>query len=76
MFELLQQAVQFVRTLFDRELSPKNCYHNIHHTEHVLERVTFLCENEQVTEEDKILLQTAAWFHDTGYTKRMMDTKI
>ena len=64
---LLQQAEFFVCNLFERELSPKNYYHNIEHTRHVLNTVTQLAKMEDCTEQDTLLLQLAAWFHDTGY---------
>ncbi|WP_299782336.1 Pycsar system effector family protein [uncultured Formosa sp.] len=64
---LIQQAEIFVSNLFERQLSPKNYYHNIEHTRNVLNTVTKLAEKESCTKHDTLLLQLAAWFHDTGY---------
>ena len=64
---LLQETEFFVCNLFERTLSPKNYYHNIEHTRHVLNTVTQLAKMEDCTEHDTLLLQLAAWFHDTGY---------
>ncbi|QDO94056.1 HD domain-containing protein [Formosa sediminum] len=64
---VLQQAEVFVTSLFERQLSPKNHYHNIEHTRNVLETVTRLAMMEKCDEHDTFLLKLAAWFHDTGY---------
>ncbi|MDW5289905.1 Pycsar system effector family protein [Formosa sp. PL04] len=66
---LLQQAEFFVCNLFETQLSPKNYYHNIEHTRNVLNMVTRLAEMENCSEQETLLLQLAAWFHDTGYVK-------
>ncbi|MBL0883148.1 MAG: HD domain-containing protein, partial [Chitinophagaceae bacterium] len=42
-------------------------YHNVQHTRNVVEAVTYLAEQEQLSERDKILVQTAALFHDSGF---------
>ena len=65
---ILQQAATFVTDLFENKLSPKNLYHNIAHTERVLENVTKISKYENCNAHDIFLLKLAAWFHDTGYT--------
>ena len=66
---LIQQAEIFVSDLFERQLSPKNYYHNIEHTRNVIDTVMLLAKMENCTAHDTLLLQLAAWFHDTGYVK-------
>jgi len=66
---LIQQAEVFVSNLFERQLSPKNYYHNLEHTRNVLKSVNQISKMENCTAHDVLLLQLAAWFHDTGYVK-------
>ncbi|MEL4308787.1 Pycsar system effector family protein [Joostella sp. CR20] len=66
---ILQQAELFVTDLFEKKLSPKNKYHNLMHTQNVVSAVTKIATYENCQPHDIFLLQLAAWFHDTGYTK-------
>lgn len=42
-------------------------YHGWHHTQSVLEAVQKLGKDEELTDEDQLLLNTAAIYHDCGY---------
>jgi predicted metal-dependent HD superfamily phosphohydrolase len=53
-----------------KELNPNLYYHNYQHTIDVCESVDRLAEIENVNGEDRILLQTAALMHDTGFIWR------
>ncbi|NME69633.1 Pycsar system effector family protein [Flammeovirga aprica] len=44
-------------------------YHNVKHTERVVQAVREIGENEGLDERNIQLLEIAAWFHDTGYTQ-------
>lgn len=66
---LLQNAEQFVRDLYapiDKEVY---AYHNISHTEGVVNASVEMGDHYQLPEEDRLALLLAAWFHDTGYIK-------
>lgn len=66
---LLQNAEQFVRDLYapiDKEVY---AYHNISHTEGVVNASVEMGDHYQLPEEDQLALLLAAWFHDTGYIK-------
>ncbi len=66
---LLQNAEQFVRDLYapiDKEVY---AYHNISHTEGVVNASIEMGDHYQLPEEDRLALLLAAWFHDTGYIK-------
>ncbi len=65
--ELLQQAEQFIFTLFKDKLSPEYIYHDFSHTLRVVQAVTVLAAGEQLSEEETLELKLAAWFHDAGY---------
>lgn len=42
-------------------------YHNTDHTKYVLKQATFLAGWEQVSDEDMLLIKTAALYHDAGF---------
>jgi predicted metal-dependent HD superfamily phosphohydrolase len=48
-------------------------YHNISHTQRVVEKVQEIAEVEQLSQDDVQALVLAAWFHDTGYTETIED---
>jgi|YNPMSStandDraft_1061717.scaffolds.fasta_scaffold20968_2 HD superfamily phosphodiesterase len=54
----------------ERSLAPNLYYHGVHHIIDVLRAAEILAENEAVYGKDKILLLTAALFHDGGYLVR------
>ena len=49
------------------ELSANLSYHNVSHTEKVIEAAKQLSDDEGLNDEDKILVSTAALFHDSGF---------
>jgi predicted metal-dependent HD superfamily phosphohydrolase len=53
-----------------KELNPNLYYHNYQHTLDVCESVDRLAEIENISGEERILLQTAALMHDTGFIWR------
>jgi uncharacterized protein len=48
-------------------LSPFLFYHDLKHTQHVIESAEYIAIQENVTVEDIHLIKTAALFHDTGF---------
>ncbi|NLA25324.1 MAG: HD domain-containing protein, partial [Bacteroidales bacterium] len=58
---------EFMLQKIEAEL-PKNLYyHNVRHTVNVISRVEKIGIEEKVSEEDLLLLKTAALFHDAGF---------
>lgn len=55
------------------KLSPKLTYHHWKHTEHVVEMAEFIGHKEHCTEEEIILIKTAALFHDAGFVNTITD---
>ena len=55
------------------KLSPKLTYHHWKHTEHVVEMAEFIGQKEHCTEEEIILIKTAALFHDAGFVNPITD---
>lgn len=53
------------------EISPQLTYHNYFHTiEEVIPAVDRLASIEKVGDEERLLLLTAAYYHDLGYTRQ------
>ncbi len=64
---------QYIRELFRDELPQGIKYHNSDHTFHPTKGVVAVANNlalsEDISENDRELLITAAYFHDTGYIR-------
>ena len=57
-----------VLSLMEENLEPNLTYHNLAHTEDVMEQVERIAIGEQVADQnDILLLKVAALFHDTGF---------
>jgi predicted metal-dependent HD superfamily phosphohydrolase len=65
--QLLSAARNYVTEYFHHKIQPELVFHSLNHTEEVVEACSYIAENEQLNEEDRLLLMLAAWFHDTGY---------
>ncbi len=48
-------------------------YHNIHHIKSVVDAVKFYGKKEQVSKQDLLYLQLAAWLHDIGFVWSPVD---
>jgi predicted metal-dependent HD superfamily phosphohydrolase len=64
---LLEQAEHYVRSLYDTHVSEKLYYHNLRHTEGVVEAATQIAQHYQLSDVDFFTVNVAAWFHDLGY---------
>ncbi|MCL2073524.1 MAG: guanylate cyclase [Marinilabiliaceae bacterium] len=51
----------------NNELSPRMTYHTADHTADVILQIEILGSGEKVTEEEMLILKTAALMHDTGF---------
>lgn len=70
MSQILEKASEFVFEILKKKLPDNFIYHNYTHTQRVVKSLNEIIENtHEVTEIDKEILNLAAWFHDTGYTK-------
>jgi predicted metal-dependent HD superfamily phosphohydrolase len=66
---LLLNAEKYVFSLLTKELSSDFFYHNLSHTQRVVNATKELIEGENISEVDANILLLAAWFHDVGYIK-------
>lgn len=64
-----EAAYKFAVDLLKNKLPGHLAYHNVPHTKNVVTAVKKIAMGEKVGEEDTLLLQTAAAFHDTGFTE-------
>ena len=69
MENLLIEVEQFVINLLNEKLDASFVYHNVSHTQRVVDKTKELIEGLQVEEKLANNLIVAAWFHDTGYIK-------
>jgi predicted metal-dependent HD superfamily phosphohydrolase len=69
----LKTVDQYIRELFRDELPDGIKFHNANHTLHptkgVVAAANRIAKNEGISENDRELLITAAYFHDTGYIR-------
>ncbi|MFT5215046.1 MAG: putative metal-dependent HD superfamily phosphohydrolase, partial [Glaciecola sp.] len=57
--------------LLNDKLDNKFVYHNLAHTQRVVEKANELAELAKLSELKKNYLALSAWLHDTGYTKQI-----
>ncbi|MHB0754459.1 Pycsar system effector family protein [Polaribacter sp. M15] len=69
MSTLIADAQKFVFDLLSNQLDTKYVYHNLAHTQRVVEKTKELIANIEIEEQNAENIEIAAWFHDTGYTK-------
>lgn len=55
------------------KLSQYLIYHHWSHTQQVLEMAEYIARQEQISEDEIILVKTAALFHDAGFISNIMD---
>jgi predicted metal-dependent HD superfamily phosphohydrolase len=65
--ELLQAARNYVTEIFTYQVKPELVFHSLNHTEEVVEACSYIAAHSELSEEDRLVLMLAAWFHDTGY---------
>jgi predicted metal-dependent HD superfamily phosphohydrolase len=67
MNNLLQEIKEYVVVLLTDKLSEELTFHNLGHTFEVVEALQKIIGQTALSEEDSLIVQTAAWFHDCGY---------
>jgi predicted metal-dependent HD superfamily phosphohydrolase len=65
---LIQEASTYVSDLLSHNLSKDIKFHTLQHTQEVVAACEKLAEYGHMSDEDRLVLLLAAWFHDTGYT--------
>lgn len=67
--QILSQARQFVTDFYSHRGKKEFVFHNLDHTEDVVEACATMADHYKLNEEDRFVLMLAAWFHDTGYVQ-------
>ena len=65
--EILEQLRTHVTWLFQANKDPRFLYHNLNHTEQVVENTVKLANHYQLSDHDFFIVLAASWFHDIGY---------
>tara|TARA_R110002049_G_scaffold17476_5_gene67942 strand:- start:2534 stop:3751 length:1218 start_codon:yes stop_codon:yes gene_type:complete len=69
MENLIIEVEKYVISCLNDNLDTAFVYHNLAHTQRVVEKTKELIEESSLSEIEKQQLIIAAWFHDTGFTK-------
>lgn len=69
--EIIKKAEQFIVGLFHSQELKNHVYHDVTHIQNVVESVATIGKAEGVSEEELEILLIAAWFHDSGYIKKV-----
>jgi HD superfamily phosphodiesterase len=67
--EILAAAAQHVEQLFNEQFSEVYVFHDLPHTQNVVEAAVLIGNQYKLSDSELEMLQLAAWFHDTGYYK-------
>ncbi|MBS1517542.1 MAG: HD domain-containing protein [Bacteroidetes bacterium] len=67
---ITEDAADFVFDLFKNKLQSIYVYHNLDHTEEVVEAIKKIGIKTGLNEEDLEIVTLAGWFHDTGFIER------
>ncbi|HBC03283.1 MAG TPA: hypothetical protein DC015_03575 [Aequorivita sp.] len=66
---MIEQVEKYCTKLLSSSEIEKLPFHNLTHTQEVVQNVKYLCAAMDVNIADTKLLIIAAWFHDTGFIK-------
>lgn len=64
---ILIKARAFLEELFDLHLPDQILFHDMEHTKEVVKAVNIICAAQGINDEQREILQLAAWFHDAGF---------
>jgi predicted metal-dependent HD superfamily phosphohydrolase len=71
--QLIDQAARHVTTLFAERQTPALHYHNLAHTQLVVQAAQEIAHSYSLSEEERTAVVIAAWFHDVGYLNNYED---
>jgi len=67
---ITQEAEEYIRNLFEKEIQESLKYHDIVHTEYVAHQAGIIGQNSGLSPEEINIVTVAAWFHDSGFVAR------
>lgn len=69
MEHIILEAEKYITSYLNNHLDASFVYHNLAHTQRVVEKAKELAEEAQLADTEKQQLIIASWFHDAGFTK-------
>lgn len=66
-YTLLDETKQYVTAFFQSHANEKLVYHNLAHTESVVNAAIEIANHYRLSDQDYFVVVAAAWFHDIGY---------
>ncbi|MBE9510478.1 MAG: HD family phosphohydrolase [Bacteroidetes bacterium] len=64
----IREVEEYIKDIFKEKIPERLTYHNIIHTDYVVNQAKLLGEKSGLNEEEMSILISAAWFHDSGFT--------
>jgi len=64
---ILIEAKAYATNILDEQLDHKFVYHDRYHTERVVQAALMIGKESGLNDDELVILELAAWFHDTGY---------
>lgn len=65
--KIYKKIEEYVTGLFEQMHAPALVFHSLDHTQNVVKRTQEIAGHYKVSEDEMLILFTAAWFHDTGH---------
>lgn len=56
-----------MRVYLTNKLSQPYCYHNLQHTENIINAINEIADGMRLSEQQRLIVLVAGWFHDVGY---------
>ena len=66
---IIDKVSEYAKSLLTTKLDKNYLYHNLIHTERVVNATKIICEALDVNPSEQEIVTIAAWLHDLGYTK-------
>ncbi len=67
MDKLYKKIEEYVTGFFEQMQTAELAFHNLEHTQNVVKHTREIAGHYNVSENEMLILFTAAWFHDTGH---------
>ena len=65
---IIADAKKVVKDIFRNKVNPLFVFHNLAHTQQVVDAVEEIEGYYQLNDDDQFILLVSAWFHDKGYS--------
>ena len=70
---IYKKVESFVKELYEKNQTNNLLFHTLEHTENVVDHAREIAAQYQLADKEQFVLYTAAWFHDTGFTKQTFE---